>query len=90
MELGLPALLDLAIFEQLPDARFRPVGRLPKWWPLLSVERGDNEGSIDLTEHFPLLELFLAECEPAWEPTTGLKLESDIWSEPGPQSDELT
>ncbi len=84
---GLPALLDLAIFEQLPDARFRPVGRLPKWWPL-PVERG-GEDSIDLTEHFPLLELFLAECEPAWEPTTGLKLESDIWSEPGPQSDEL-
>ncbi|MGA2600701.1 MAG: ATP-binding protein [Bryobacteraceae bacterium] len=82
----LPAVLDLAVFEQLPDARFRPVGRLPDWLPLPANRPGET---IDLTEHFPLLELFFAECEPAWESTAGLRMDSDIWSEQGAHGREL-
>lgn len=81
----LPAVLDLAVFEQLPDTRFRPVGRLPDW--LLLPTHGED--SIDLTEHFPLLELFFAECEPAWESSSGLRMDSDIWSEQSAQGKEL-
>ena len=84
---GLPAVLDVALFERLSDARFRPVGRLPNWLPLPTECHGGE--SIDLTEHFPLLELFLAECEPAWESSTGLRMDSDIWSEQGAHGREL-
>jgi signal transduction histidine kinase/CheY-like chemotaxis protein len=82
----LPAVLDLAVFEQLSNTRFRAVGRLPAWLPL-PTER--HEETIDLTEHFPLLELFFAECEPAWESTAGLRMDSDIWSEQGGHGREL-
>ena len=81
----LPAVLDLAVFEQLSDTRFRAVGRLPGWLPLPTpVDDG-----IDLTGHFPLLELFFTECEPAWESTAGLRMDSDIWSEQGAHGREL-
>ena len=71
----LPARLGLAVFEQLPNARFRPIGRLPDWLCLAAIN--EEAGGIDLGGQFPLLELFLEECESTWDS------QSDIWTEPG-------
>jgi signal transduction histidine kinase/CheY-like chemotaxis protein/HPt (histidine-containing phosphotransfer) domain-containing protein len=76
----LPAVLDLAVFEQLPNARFRPVGRLPRWLQL-PADSPDGIDEIDLAEHYPLLASFDAECEQVWESAAGLRKESDIWTE---------
>ena len=53
----LPAALDLAVFEQLPNGRFHFVDRMPGWWRMIAGQ-SDSEHGIDLCEHFPLLELF--------------------------------
>src|ERR1700683_3018720 len=83
----LPAALDLALFEQLPNGRFHPVGRMPGWWRP-AADLAASEDGIDLGEIFPLLELFFAECESAWEPSAGLCMESDIWTEHGERQNE--
>ena len=65
----LPAALDLAVFEQASDGSFHPAGQLPPWCP------------VDLVGEFPMLELFLSDCEP---PAT-----SDIWTETDPDGEDL-
>jgi signal transduction histidine kinase/CheY-like chemotaxis protein/HPt (histidine-containing phosphotransfer) domain-containing protein len=82
----LPAALDLAVFEQLPNGRSHSVGRMPGWWRMISGQ-SDSEHGIDLCEHFPLLELFFTECETAWD-SAGLRMESDIWTEHGHHGEE--
>jgi signal transduction histidine kinase/DNA-binding response OmpR family regulator len=77
----LPAALDLAAFEQVADSVFRPIGRLPAWLRL------ESTASFDLAEEFPILEIFLPDCEPAW--AGGKPLESDIWTEPDGHGGEL-
>ena len=62
------ASLDVAVFERRQDGLFDSMGRRAEW---LSAD--DNP--VDLGETFPLLELFLSECEVEW---TG---ESDVWTE---------
>jgi signal transduction histidine kinase/CheY-like chemotaxis protein/HPt (histidine-containing phosphotransfer) domain-containing protein len=76
----LPAVLDLAVFEQLPNDLFRPVGRLPGWLQL-PADSPDGINEIDLAEHYPLLASFYPEGEQAWESLAGLRRESDIWTE---------
>lgn len=60
--------LGLALFERRADGLFDPVGAIPDW---LSV----TSNPVDLTEDFPLLGLFLSDCEAEW------KGESEIWDE---------
>lgn len=62
------ASLDVAVFERRADGLFEPVGRRPEWLPIFEIP-------FDLSEAFPLLELFLSECEGQW------KGQSDVWTE---------
>ncbi len=75
----LPAALDLAVFEQIANGLFRPLGQLPGWLPA-GVSGGDG---IDLAGHFPLLELFFPDCEPVWEGSGAGRVKSDMWTEIG-------
>ena len=77
------APLDLAVFEQFPGGLFQAVGRLPAW--LQTPDLGDD-GPVDLAEQFPLLEVFLPECEAAWETGGPEQIQSDVWTEPDPQA----
>ena len=61
----LPAALDLAAFEHVHDALFRPVGALPAWLHLPGANAA-AERKVDLCDLYPLLELFLPELEPVW------------------------
>jgi signal transduction histidine kinase/CheY-like chemotaxis protein/HPt (histidine-containing phosphotransfer) domain-containing protein len=79
----LPGLLDLAAFEQVSGSVFRPAGRLPGW-----LHADDFSGETDLAEKFPMLEFFFPEFEPAWQPG-GSPVTSDIWTESGPNGEEL-
>jgi signal transduction histidine kinase/CheY-like chemotaxis protein len=65
---------DLALFEQREDGIFDPVGVLPAWLPAESAP-------IDLADRFPILEIFLPDCE---ELRT-----SDVWTESDGQGGEF-
>ena len=66
----LPAMLDLAAFEQVDGPLFRAIGELPSW---IDIPPGVI---IDLADRFPMLELFLPQCEERWQG------HSDPWKEP--------
>jgi signal transduction histidine kinase/CheY-like chemotaxis protein len=67
---NLPGALDLAAFQQVPGSSlFQPVGMLPAWAHLPTA------GDIDLGDHYPMLEMFFAELDSAWQGT------SDLWTE---------
>jgi signal transduction histidine kinase/DNA-binding NarL/FixJ family response regulator len=70
----------LAVFEQRDDGLFRPVSTLPEW---LAV----GPGPVDLAELFPFLEIFLPDCEDAWQ--SGIPARSDIWTEQDPRGGEI-
>jgi signal transduction histidine kinase/CheY-like chemotaxis protein/HPt (histidine-containing phosphotransfer) domain-containing protein len=77
---NLPAALDLAAFERTSDGLFRALGKLPDW-----LRFGEGApAEIDLAERYPLLELFLSDCEPVFESGTPPRLDSDIWEEDEP------
>ncbi|HEX4274717.1 MAG TPA: ATP-binding protein [Bryobacteraceae bacterium] len=65
------AALGLAVFEHRADGLFNRIGPTPAWLQLA----GDP---VDLVDAYPLLDLFLSECEENW---TG---HSDVWTEPDP------
>src|ERR1700722_8495155 len=75
--LSLLAALDLALFEQADRCIFRPVGPMPAWFPFTPGE------TVDLCDRFPMLDLFLPQCDPAWQ---GI---SDLWTEPAAEGREL-
>jgi signal transduction histidine kinase/CheY-like chemotaxis protein/HPt (histidine-containing phosphotransfer) domain-containing protein len=66
------APFDFAVFEQVPGGLFRALGRLPAWLEI-------GPGPADLAEQFPMIEIFLSECEAGWE--TGEPVQSDVWTE---------
>ena len=70
------AALDLAVFERRADGLFDPVGRTPDWL-------GISDNPVDLSDTFPLLELFVSERDAQW------RGESDVWTEPDPRGGEL-
>ncbi|MEO7649136.1 MAG: histidine kinase dimerization/phospho-acceptor domain-containing protein, partial [Bryobacteraceae bacterium] len=74
---NLPAALDLAVFEEIEAGRFRPIGQLPQWLSL-PIDAGED---VELAEHFPLLELFLPECDAVWEGEELTRVKSDMWEE---------
>jgi signal transduction histidine kinase/CheY-like chemotaxis protein len=78
----LPAALDLAVFEQLPDGLFQPIGQLPAWLPIA------GSFPLDLAEEFPMLELFLPDFMPVWESGAPART-SDTWTETSPEGDDL-
>ncbi|MCU1326464.1 MAG: Histidine kinase, partial [Bryobacterales bacterium] len=69
--------LDLAVFEQVADERWQPVGKLPDWLTLPA-------GPLDLADHFPLLELFFPDCEAVWSGEQE-RTQSDVWTEADPR-----
>ncbi len=74
------AALDLAVFEEIGEGRFRPIGALPDWLPLPPAA-GE---SIELADRFPLLELFLPDCEAVWTTGEPARIKSDTWTEDQP------
>lgn len=61
----LPAL-GFAVFERRADGLFDPVGITPEWLPVTA-------NPADLGDDFPVLGMFLSDCEAEW------KGQSDIW-----------
>ncbi len=78
----LPAALDVAVFEQLPDGLFQPIGQLPAWLPI------SGGLPLDLAEEFPMLELFLPDFISVWDSGAPAKT-SDTWTETGPDGNDL-
>ena len=74
---NIAAALNCVVFERTPRGLFRPVGALPVWLPL------DPAQEIDLSERFPLLELFFADCAPVFATGVPPRMESDVWEEDG-------
>jgi len=68
--------LDLAVFERRADGLFDPLGRMPQWLRASTCP-------MDLCDRFPLLELFISECETEWN------RQSDVWTETDPRGGEL-
>ena len=72
--------LDLAVFEQTPDGRWEATGKLPPWLVLPA-------GPLELSEYFPLLDVFFPECEDVWQTTSpSVRAESDVWTEADPRN----
>ena len=69
------ATLGLAVLEQQKGGLFRPAGRLPDWFVV-------PPGPVDLADAFPILELFLPDCEDLWERGSEEWIQSDVWTEP--------
>ena len=63
---------DIAVFEQQTDGRWQSLGRLPEWLDLPA-------GPLDISDHFPLLDVFLPECDFA------KRTQSDVWTESDPR-----
>jgi signal transduction histidine kinase/CheY-like chemotaxis protein len=82
---GLFAALDLGVFEQDAGGLFRLKSHPPDWLHL-NHDAGDP---IDLGDRFPLLEVFLPDCENMWATGIPSRIESDIWTEPDPRGGEL-
>jgi signal transduction histidine kinase/CheY-like chemotaxis protein/HPt (histidine-containing phosphotransfer) domain-containing protein len=76
------APLGLAVFERLPTGLFQAVGHLPAWLPV-------KEDSVDLAGHFPILEIFLPECEALWQAGGPAPMQSDVWTEPDHAGGEI-
>jgi signal transduction histidine kinase/CheY-like chemotaxis protein/HPt (histidine-containing phosphotransfer) domain-containing protein len=76
------AMPDLAVLEQVPDGLFRPAGRLPQWFAA-------PEGPIDLAERYPILEIFLPDCQSLWESRADEWIQSDVWTEPDGSGGEI-
>ncbi len=58
--------LGVAVFERRADGLFDPVGITPEWLPV-------SANPADLGNDFPVLGMFLSDCEGEW------KGQSDIW-----------
>src|SRR5215469_10866563 len=67
--------IGVALFERGADGLFDPVGPIPEW---LTV----TANPVDLSDDFPLLGLFLSDCEAEW------KGESEVWHESDPAGGE--
>jgi signal transduction histidine kinase/CheY-like chemotaxis protein len=76
------AAFDLAVFERRENGLFEAAGRLPAWLPV-------PPGPIDLADRFPILEIFLPDCEALWESNTQERIQSDVWTEPDGNGGEL-
>jgi signal transduction histidine kinase/ActR/RegA family two-component response regulator/HPt (histidine-containing phosphotransfer) domain-containing protein len=74
---ALTAALGFLLFEQSPGGGFKSLGALPGWLDFPEAEAGN----VDLAERFPALEVFLPDCEPAWESASSSKLVSGVWEE---------
>src|SRR5271165_6227791 len=78
---ALPVLLGAAVFEELGDGRFTPIGALPEWLEIAA-------DPVDLSERFAMVDLFLPEFEAVWRQPEAARCESDIWTEPDPRGGE--
>jgi signal transduction histidine kinase/DNA-binding response OmpR family regulator len=78
---SLPGLLGAAVFEQIPDGRFAGIGCVPEWLPV-------DADPANLSEQFPIVDLFLPEFEAVWQQAEDSRCESDIWTESDPRGGE--
>src|SRR5580658_7682511 len=70
------AALGLAVFERRADGLFDPVGLTPEWLEI-------PNSPVDITDRFPVLELFVPEWDTKWEG------ESDNWEDLDPRGGKL-
>ncbi|MFI5108296.1 MAG: ATP-binding protein [Terriglobales bacterium] len=80
------AAIQLAVFEPMPNGRFRLFSAAPEWLRELMPEIAEA-GESDLADRFPLLEAFLPEAEEAWKGTE--RVSSDLWTETRPQGGDI-
>ena len=81
------AAMQLAVFEPLPNRRFRLLAAPPPWLREL-VPQIEEARDADLADRFPLLETFLPEAEEAWRKRAE-RLASDLWSEARPEGGDI-
>jgi signal transduction histidine kinase/DNA-binding NarL/FixJ family response regulator len=82
------AAMQFAVFEPVPNGRFRLFSVAPKWLRELMPKLEDAGGDIDLADCFPLLEAFLPEAEEAWQKDAE-RVSSDLWTETRPQGGDI-
>src|ERR1700688_3332309 len=85
---GILEALDLAILERRSDDRFALFEPVPRWLRLLLPETAASDGSMDLPEIFPFLDVFLPDCDAVWNARGAPPLQSDIWTEIGPHGED--
>ncbi len=73
------AAMELAVFEPLPNRRFRLLSAPPPWLRELAPQITEGRDD-DVVDRFPSLEAFLVEAEKAWA-KRGERIASDLWSE---------
>ena len=79
--------MQLAVFELLPNRRFRLLSAPPQWLQEL-MPHIEESSETDLADRFPLLDAFVPEAEAAWRKDTG-RISSGLWSETRPQTGEI-
>lgn len=83
------ASFGLAVFELLSDGSFQAIGRPPDWLCDGLAQGFPKEGLVEPADRFPVLDLFLPECEAAWEAGATESIESDVWTEADGSGGEL-
>src|SRR5580704_7010517 len=78
---SLLGLLSAAVFEQVADGRFSSIGALPDWLPV-------DADPANLSDQFPIVDLFFPEFEAVWKQSEPSRCESDIWTETDPRGGE--
>ena len=81
------AAMQLAVFEPLPNRRFRLLAAPPLWLRELMPQIEEGRDAV-LADRFPLLETFLPEAEEAWRKRAE-RLASDLWSEARPEGGDI-
>ena len=80
--------LDLVILEKGPGEEYLLLGTLPLWFRGLCPDADLDR--FDAADRFPLLETFLPEAERFWSLGTHGRLKSPLWTETGPEGEDLT
>jgi signal transduction histidine kinase/DNA-binding response OmpR family regulator len=83
---SLTSRLNLVVFERAGEDRFRLIGEWPAWLPRPDFS---PSGDLDLSEAYPLLSMFLPECEALWGKADAEPQVSDIWTETSPVGEEV-
>ncbi|HYA95717.1 MAG TPA: ATP-binding protein [Terriglobales bacterium] len=81
------AAMQLAVFEPLPNRRFRLLAAPPQWLRELMPQIEEGRDAV-LADRFPLLETFLPEGDEAWRKGAE-RLASDLWSETRPEGGDI-
>src|SRR5271157_468126 len=80
------AAMQFAVFEPMPNGRFRLFSAAPEWLQELMPDIAEAS-ECDLADRFPLVEAFLPEAEEAWKGAE--RVSSELWTETRPQGGDI-